>query len=283
VEPAAADTTSSVRVFGRTMASRRAPALLLRLRNVPIFHQLKLEEALFRADSRSWLITNEWSADGGPCTLSGVERPAADAIAIVLGISGKPAELVHLDRAAEARVPLIKRFSGGGTVIMDTNTLFVTFIAAADALEDVRPYPEPILEWTSEVYADALRDCGVDGFATHANDYCIHDRKFGGNAQSISGKRWLHHTSLLWDYEPARMALLQMPSKRPAYRADRPHGDFIRGLAASGATDRSQLLDAIVSAAAERFELSEVGIEAAEAALSAPHRKVTTLLDLAAA
>ena len=32
--------------------------------------------------------------------------------------------------------------------------------------------------WTSDVYADALRRCGVEGFATHANDYCINDRKF---------------------------------------------------------------------------------------------------------
>ena len=58
----------------------------------------------------------------------------------------------------------------------------------------------------------------VDSFAVRANDYCIDDLKFGGNAQSISGKRWLHHTSLLWDYEPARMALLQHPARQPEYQ-----------------------------------------------------------------
>ena len=34
----------------------------LRLRNVPVLRMLQLEEALFRADSRSWLVTNEWDA-----------------------------------------------------------------------------------------------------------------------------------------------------------------------------------------------------------------------------
>ena len=257
------------------MAAIKPRALLLKLRNVPIFKQLKLEEALFRADPRSWLIINEWSADGGVCTLTGSQNKPTDSLAIVLGISGKPDELVHTDRAAAAGVPLIKRFTGGGTVVVDTDTLFVSFIAAAEALPEVGAYPEPILGWTSDVYADALAACGVRDFATHANDYCIGDRKFGGNAQSISGKRWLHHTSLLWDYEPSRMGLLQLPKRRPEYRADRPHGDFVRGLKASGVPDRSELLAAIVHAAASRLELTEVGVDEAAGALAAPHRKVT--------
>ena len=33
-----------------------------------------------------------------------------------MGISGKPEELVNLDRLS---IPLIKRFSGGGTVVVD--------------------------------------------------------------------------------------------------------------------------------------------------------------------
>ena len=255
--------------------SMRPPAMLLRLRNVPILKQLRMEEALFRADARSWLITNEWSAEGGLCTLSGAKRQPEEASAVVLGISGKPAELVDVERTAAAGIPLIKRFTGGGTVICDTDTLFVSLIAAEDALAEVRPYPEPILAWTSDLYAEALGRCGVHGFATHANDYCIGDRKFGGNAQSISGRRWLHHTSLLWDYDPERMSLLQMPSRRPAYRADRTHGEFVRGLAASGVPDRAQFLDAIVASASERLDLSEVGADAVEAALSAPHRKTT--------
>ena len=83
------------------------------------------------------------------------------ASAIVLGISGKAAELVDLDRARAASVPLCRRFSGGGTVIVDTNTIFVTFLVAEGALPAVAPYPEPILRWTSAVYADAFETCGV--------------------------------------------------------------------------------------------------------------------------
>ena len=50
------------------------------------------------------------------------------------------------------------------------------------------------------------------------SDYVFQQRKFGGNAQAITGKRWLHHTSFLWDYRPEAMALLQHPPKAPEYR-----------------------------------------------------------------
>jgi lipoate-protein ligase A len=248
----------------------------LRLRNVPILDALRVEEALFRADlERSWFITNEWDREGGVSSLTGRVNTPADAVSVVLGISGKPEELVHLDRARAANVPLCKRFSGGGTVIVDHSTIFVTFISAAGALPEVAPYPEPILAWTSGVYAEALRSCGVESFATHANDYCIGDRKFGGNAQSISGKRWLHHSSLLWDFESERMSLLRMPARRPEYRADRPHADFVRSLSDAGMTDRGQLMEAITDAVRGRFELREVGVEEVQAALGTEHRKVT--------
>ena len=229
-------------------------------------------------DKRSWFITCEFdesSADAARNDGSG-SHDAAEAI--VLGISGKPEEMVHTDRVAEAGVPLIKRFSGGGTIVCDRNTVFATFIAAEEAMPDVAPYPEPILAWTAGVYDDALRRCGVDQFRVNANDYCLGELKFGGNAQSISGKRWLHHSSLLWDYDSERMELLKQPKRQPAYRENRPHGNFVKALKGDIGS-RSELVAALTAAAAERLELHEVSLQEAEQALSVPHRKVTTLVD----
>jgi lipoate-protein ligase A len=49
-------------------------------------------------------------------------------------------------------------------------------------------------------------------------DYAFADRKFGGNAQSITKNRWIHHTSFLWDYEVKNMSYLKLPAKAPKYR-----------------------------------------------------------------
>ena len=136
------------------------------------------------------------------------------------------------------------------------------------------------MTWTEGIYRKAFSQMiDSDKFALRDHDYVFEDRKVGGNAQSISGKRWLHHTSLLWDFDPARMAMLQMPKKRPEYRADRPHGDFIRSLSAAGVAGKKPLLDAIVHAAEAHFELREGGAREADGALAAPHRKTTRALN----
>lgn len=64
-------------------------------------------------------------------------------------------------------------------------------------------------------------------FALRENDYVVGDHKCGGNAQGISRDRFVHHTSFLWDFSDANMALLRMPAKVPDYRSQRAHTDFL--------------------------------------------------------
>lgn len=108
---------------------------VIRCCGIPILEQLKLEEALLRNTQSNWLVIND-----------GAATPA-----IVLGISGNPRKLVHLDSARKAGVPLIKRFTGGGTVIVDRNTVFVTMIMNQADVRDVDPFPRPIMQFTEEV------------------------------------------------------------------------------------------------------------------------------------
>ena len=215
--------------------------------------QLQLEEALLRADERSFCIVNL----GSPR-------------AIVMGISGQPEQLLDLSKVRQKHIPVIKRFSGGGTVIVDENTLFVTFIMAKDHL-DVDPYPEPILRWSADLYASAWN---IPGFQLRENDYCIGDKKCGGNAQYMRKDRWIHHTSFLWDYKPENMETLLLPAKRPIYRSDRSHEAFLCRLNLFGAdpqTRISQLKKELV----KRFYIQEFDRKSLE---GKPHRQATTLI-----
>jgi len=137
------------------------------------------------------------------------------------------------------------------------------------------------MRWSSDalysrVFADPeVVGAGAGAFALSEHDYCLGDRKFAGNAQSISRLRWVHHTSFLWDYAPANMALLQLPEKRPSYRRDRPHADFLTPLrqhvssaAASAAGGRQPdgaavLFPAVLRRLSEMFELQEAPVETA--------------------
>jgi len=79
---------------------------------IGIFEQLRIEEVLMRHDSSNWCLVNRRMSHPN----------------VVLGISGKSDELVEVEACRKDGIPLIKRFSGGGTVIVDESTYFVSFI-----------------------------------------------------------------------------------------------------------------------------------------------------------
>ncbi len=140
-----------------------------------------------------------------------------------MGISGKKEELVDLAKTSQDNIPIIRRFSGGGTVIVDENTLFVTFISQKN-IHSFAAYPEPIMRWTEAIYREAFDH---PDFKLRENDFVIGAKKCGGNAQYIRKNRWLHHTCFLWDYSSKNMEYLLLPKKTPPYREGRSHDDFL--------------------------------------------------------
>lgn len=164
-----------------------------------IYDQLVLEEQLLRGDDRNICLINYGSTP-----------------AIVMGISGEIEE--------DATLPQIKRFSGGGTVVVDENTIFITFIFNKLDI-DVAAEPKAIMQWTASLYQDVF-----PGFGLRDNDYVFGEKKFAGNAQYIKKDRWLHHSTFLWDYKEEYMQMLRMPRRTPSYRQGRSHQDFVTTL-----------------------------------------------------
>lgn len=228
---------------------------LVRLRHYPVFKQLQLEEALLRADQRNWCILNDGSPDS-----------------IVMGISGKKEELIHPERYEEAPIPLIRRFSGGGTVVVDENTLFVSIILNHT---DASSCPQSVLKWNAALYEPFLNQ---HGFCIQENDYALANRKFGGNAQYFCKGRWLHHSTLLWDYNPRKMDYLLLPKKRPAYRRERAHTEFL-SILKEVLPEKKQVEDGLVNSLDRLFSIQEVTLEDALPILERSHRKATTWLE----
>ncbi|KAK4263708.1 hypothetical protein QN277_029087 [Acacia crassicarpa] len=211
---------------------------LIRLKGVPILEQLHLEERLLRTSSDNWCLIND-----------GTNSPA-----IVMGLSGKLSELVEVRSVLQDQVPVIRRFSGGGTVIVDQGTIFVTLICNKEAVPDIQPFPPSIMSWSGQLYSEVFE--GIGDFQLRENDYVFGDRKFGGNAQSIIKHRWVHHTSLLWDYEVKNMAYLKLPAKAPNYRLARGHNDFVCRM--KEFLPRYEFVERTIKAIRSRFSLEPV-------------------------
>ncbi len=229
----------------------------LHFKSLPIFKQLQIEEALLRLDDRNWCIINE-NADP----------------AIVMGIAGKPNELLELDAVKLANIPVIKRYSGGGTVVVDKDTVFVSLLCKA-ALHLVKPFPEPIMKWSESLYKSVI--CHPE-FSLVENDYVIGNLKCGGNAQYITKSKWVHHTTFLWDYQEESMSLLKLPQKRPTYRQNRQHADFLARL-----KDHLPCKDAFIqNIKAEidsRYGLAQVDPSLVQSVIRKEHRKSTRLIN----
>lgn len=222
---------------------------LLELHNIPIFEQLQIEEALLRADQENWCILNHGSPP-----------------AIVFGISGKPHLHIDKERYSQNPVPLIRRFSGGGTVLTDPNTLFITFICNVKDTQ-VPCSPREILFWTEELYRPLFNH---PTFHVRENDYAFGEKKFGGNAHYLTRDRWLHHTCFLWSYDPQAMKMLALPSKQPTYRQNRSHDDFLTILS-HHLPHKLTLFDAL------KAHLPHIpkSLREVEPILNRPHRKAT--------
>eukprot|EP01018_Ginkgo_biloba_P024781 Gb_39005 [translate_table: standard] len=119
---------------------------LLRVKGIPVLQQLHLEERLFRTTPHNWCIIND-----------GTNAPT-----IVMGISGQPEQLIEVQPVLRDRIPVIKRFSGGGTVIVDSGTVFVTLICNQNAVPNLQLYPRPIMSWTEQLYSPVFK--GVADF-----------------------------------------------------------------------------------------------------------------------
>ena len=173
-------------------------------------------------------------------------------------------------------IPIIRRFSGGGTVVVDENTLFVSFIFQKEA-HPFPIFPESILRWTEGFYSDALK---LPGFQLKANDYAIGEKKSGGNAQFK--KRSLaapHHHFYYGIIKKRAHGLCAHTKKTPEYRAGRSHDDFLCKLCESIPT-KENFIFSIKYELDQRFALTELNVNELSPLLQVDHRKSISLVDI---
>ena len=144
--------------------------------------------------------------------------------AVVLPRRGEPEAWVHGPACAARGVALLRRESGGGAVLVGPGCLAVALVLSLDArpwLTDV----EYSFGWLLGRLADAL---ALDGAAVRGTDLALGGRKFAGHAQRRLRGVLLHHGVLLYDFDLGLMdRLLTEPARRPAWRGNRTHGEFL--------------------------------------------------------
>ncbi|HUI65606.1 MAG TPA: lipoate--protein ligase family protein [Bacteroidota bacterium] len=186
--------------------------------------QLALDEALL--DLRE--------TQGGPGLLRFWE---SGSICVVLGHTNSASREVNLARARARGVPILRRMSGGGAVVQGPGCLnfsLILEIASDGRLATPGDANAFIMRRHAALFDSLTKEpVAYSGFS----DLTIHARKFSGNAQRRRLRALLFHGCVLLDFDLAQIDdLLPMPSREPAYRDHRAHGEFVRNLGLPSST-----------------------------------------------
>ncbi|MFP4472778.1 MAG: biotin/lipoate A/B protein ligase family protein [Candidatus Omnitrophota bacterium] len=150
---------------------------------------------------------------------------------IVLGRVCRIEENVIAEAVCRDGVPVLRRCSGGGTVLQGPGCLNFSLI-----LSKQRPGLQQIhrsYRYVLDLIAEALIPLGVRAVFRPVCDlaFASSERKFSGNAQRRLRKFLLHHGTLLYDFDLDLIPrYLRMPPSVPDYRKRRSHRDFVANL-----------------------------------------------------
>ncbi|MHB1004748.1 MAG: lipoate--protein ligase family protein [Chloroflexota bacterium] len=167
--------------------------------------------------------------------------------AVVAGNSENLDVVADLDACARLGVPVLRRKTGGGTVLQTADVLNYSLTAPGAKLLDV----QVVFALGARLLVAALAAFGLTAEMRGISDVVVGDRKISGNAQA---RRWggvLLHGTLLRDLDLALLeACLRHPPREPAYRRGRSHRDFLTTLIDQGVSATRLEIQATVAAAA---------------------------------
>ena len=149
---------------------------------------------------------------------------------VVLGLSKKVHEDVHFDACLNDQIPILKRCSGGGTVLQGPgcfNYSYILPINFAEPLESLSKTTHYILNLVKRTLMEVINDIEIKGIS----DLAIQNIKFSGNAQRRLKNAILFHGTILYDFDLSLISkYLKNPPIQPDYRNHRSHEQFIKNI-----------------------------------------------------
>lgn len=153
-------------------------------------------------------------------------------VAVVVGCLGDIAREVN-ERACEADgVPILRRLTGGGTVVIGRGCLSYTLALSLDERPELRHVARSYRHILGRI-VEAIDTPGltIEGLS----DLAIEGRKVSGNAQRRGRRALVHQGTVLYAFEiDCLERYLKPPVRQPPYRAGRRHSSFVTNLPLDG-------------------------------------------------
>ncbi len=169
---------------------------------------------------------------------------------VVLGRACKFEKEVNLPAFKKDNIKVLRRISGGGTVLQGPGCLNYSLILPYGEDQAYRKVSDSYVAVSEKVLSAIGRSlvlglrssntetptpkpqhlkpkCSLKGLSDLVSD----GRKFSGNAQARKKNYFLHHGTILHNFDLTKIPVyLKHPPKEPDYRKGRPHKDFIKNI-----------------------------------------------------
>lgn len=164
-------------------------------------------------------------------------------LAVVVGAGGSVAIDVNVAACEADGVPILRRASGGGTVLLGPGCLCFSLVLAYDSFPGLNEIPASNRYVLGRVQR-ALRGLVPEAKLEGTSDLAVNGLKFSGNAQQRKRRYFLHHGTLLCGCDLQHVAkYLNAPERQPEYRRNRSHAEFVMNLPATTAAVKHLLTE----------------------------------------
>jgi lipoate-protein ligase A len=167
---------------------------------------------------------------------------------VVVGYANKVETEVNVAACEVRKIPILRRCSGGGTVVQGPGCLNYTLVLPITRDGPLHSIPvanqfimrrnRAAIDSVGRVTPCAPHDGGqrtarpTNAIAIRGHtDLAIGEKKFSGNSQRRRKHFLLFHGTFLLNFDLTLIGdLLRMPSKEPHYRESRKHSDFLANI-----------------------------------------------------
>ena len=178
-------------------------------------HNLALDEALLLAaeDGSAGEVLRTWEST----------KPM-----VVLGASSVLAEDVDEAACLTDGVLILRRSSGGGTVLIGPGCLAYSLVLAYQSAEELRHIGASYCS----IFDRLIKAIDVPGLScAGTSDLAVGSFKVSGNSQQRKKNHLLHHGTILYSFDLSLVGrYLRMPGRKPEYRGNRGHAEFLSNL-----------------------------------------------------
>jgi lipoate-protein ligase A len=186
--------------------------------------------------ARDWALFQsvEAGASGDLCRCWHAPRPI-----VVVGRHSRISADVIQETCLRDDVRVLRRFSGGGAVVLGPGCLNYAVVLSLDS----RPELSDVAVSFQFILGGIVAALGISGLSVAGgSDLVLAGRKVSGNGQRRGRRALVHHGTLLYDFDPGLATrYLKEPVRQPAYRANRCHQEFLGNLPLSAETIRARL------------------------------------------